>query len=128
MKLSTRVRYGMRAMIELAKQKGGKPVSLRAMAKSQNVSSKYLEQMAATMRRAGLIESIRGAEGGYRLAKPAEEITALDIYESLDVAGDPESCFKPACSRKEYCAVQDMWGEMFEAMRKVLASKTLKQL
>jgi len=128
MKLSTRVRYGVRAMVELAKQKDNKPVPLRQLAESQGISSKYLEQMAASLKIAGLIESVRGAEGGYRLARPAGEITVLDIYNVLDVAGDPIDCEDPGCERIKGCATRELWLELIQSIKKVLSSKNLQQL
>ena len=128
MKLSTRVRYGVRAMIELAKQKPGNHVPLRKLAENQAISTKYLEQMVAALKTAGLVESVRGAEGGYRLAKPANQITVLDIYKVLDVSGDPIDCLSPPCDRMLFCSTRELWAEMITAINKVLKSKTIKQL
>ena len=128
MKLSTRVRYGLRAMVELAKKKDRKPVPLRILAENQGISTKYLEQMAAALKIAGLIESVRGAEGGYRLARPAGGITVLDIYNVLDVAGDPIDCYVTPCDRLDHCAMRELWAEMVTCLHKVLASRTLQQL
>lgn len=134
MKLSTRVRYGVRAMIELAHNFEGKPVPLRKLAENQAISAKYLEQMATALKIAGLITSVRGAEGGYRLARPAEEITVWDIYAVLDVAVDVINCKKnpcadvEVCDRDGFCATQSMWMEVNTMMVNYLKSKTLKQL
>ncbi len=128
MKLSTRVRYGVRAMVELAKQRDNRPVPLRKLAENQDISPKYLEQMAASLKIAKLIESVRGAEGGYRLARPASEITVLDIYNVLDVSGDPIDCQESACHRQDYCVMREVWAEMVDSIRKVLSSKNLQQL
>ena len=78
MKLSTRVRYAVRAMVELAMQPDGNFVSLRELADKQDLSVKYLEQIISELRTADLVFSIRGAEGGYRLAKPAQKITVWE--------------------------------------------------
>ncbi len=128
MKLSTRVRYGVRAMVELAKQKDDTPIPLRKLAENQDISTKYLEQMAAALKIAGLIESVRGAEGGYRLARPSSEITVLDIYNVLDVSGDPIDCKNEPCHREPYCAVREVWEEMVEVMKKALGTKSLQSL
>ena len=106
MKLSTRVRYGVRAMIELAKQPSDRPIPLRELAQNQQISPKYLEQMAASLKIAGLIESVRGAEGGYRLARPAREITVWDIYNVLDVSVEPIECLSTHCKREPVCAAR----------------------
>ncbi len=128
MKLSTRVRYGVRAMVELAKQKENQPVPLRELADKQSISPKYLEQMAVSLKIAGLIESVRGAEGGYRLVRPAEEITIMDIYQVLAINSEPIDCHDPPCKRVEYCSAREVWADMIGAMKKSLQSKTLQQL
>lgn len=132
MKLSTRVRYGVRAMVELAKQGGDKPVPLRALAENQNISAKYLEQMATTLKIAGLVESVRGAVGGYRLARAPEEITIWDIYECLDVSVELVDCWKNPCSseceRCEYCSARELWTEISDKVESILKSHTLADL
>jgi Rrf2 family protein len=128
MKLSTRVRYGVRAMIELAKQPTDKPVPLRELAAHQNISPKYLEQMAASLKIAGLIESVRGADGGYRLARPAKDITIWDIYIVLDVAVEPIDCITKSCKRDSFCGARDLWLEMTRAITKILKTNNLAQL
>jgi len=84
MKLSTRGRYGLRAMYDLALRYGEGPVSLNSIADRQMVSLPYLEQLMAKLRRAGLASSSRGAQGGYELAKPPEEITVGDIVRVME--------------------------------------------
>ena len=129
MKLSTKVRYGLRAMIELAKQSDGQTVALRTLAQNQQISPKYLEQMAASLKIAGLIESVRGAEGGYRLARPAEQISAWDIYNVLDVAVEPIECVgKNRCNRDKICAAHELWSEITQTITSILKSHSLAQL
>ena len=128
MKLSTRVRYGVRAMIELAKQAENNPVPLRVLAKNQHISTKYLEQMVSSLKIAGLIESARGAEGGYRLARPARDITVWDIYNVLDVSVDPIECLRTPCSRENVCAARELWAEMTKSITTILKSRNLQQL
>jgi len=127
-KLSTRVRYGVRAMIELAKQPPGQAVPLRVLARNQTISPKYLEQMAAALKIAGLIESVRGAEGGYRLTRPPEHITVWDIYRTLDVAAEPIDCLSRECQRLGLCAASELWGRLSTALETILKSHNLKQL
>ena len=79
MKLSTRGRYGIHAMYELAANYGGSPVSIKALAEKQNIPEAYLEQLIAVLRKDELVVSIRGAQGGYRLARTPEEITVGDV-------------------------------------------------
>jgi len=128
MKLSTRVRYGLRAMIELAKQPDNTPVSLRVLAKNQLISTKYLEQMISSLKIAGLIESVRGAEGGYRLARPARSITVWDVYNVLDVSVEPVDCLRTNCSRENICSARELWVELTKSITIILKSRNLQQL
>ena len=128
MKLSTRVRYGVRAMVELAKQPDNKPIPLRLLAENQQISPKYLEQMASSLKIAGLLESIRGADGGYRISKPAEKITVWDIYKVLDISVQPADCFGANCSRAKLCSVQKLWMELADSIAVILKSYNLKDL
>lgn len=84
MKLSTKGKYGVKAMFELAMHEGAGPVSLKLIAERQNLSEHYLEQLAAPLRKAGLVSSVRGAQGGYVLARPAAEISVGDILRVLE--------------------------------------------
>ena len=84
MKLSTKGRYGLRALIDLAVYSGQEAVSIQSIAKRQNISDRYLEQLMGKLRRAGLVVSIRGAGGGYRLARPAGEISVGEVLRALE--------------------------------------------
>jgi len=134
MKLSTRVRYGVRAMIELAKYPEGEVVSLNNLAQNQRISNKYLEPMMTTLKIAGLVESVRGKLGGYRLAAPAKSITLWDIYSHLDTSSELIECLhqqanrKSSCSQLKTCAAHEVWVELSEAMVSVLKSKNIKDL
>ena len=130
MRLSTKVRYGMRAMIELARQAGDKPVMLRTIAERQGLSEKYLEQLFTHLRTAGLVKSERGARGGYRLARSADKITALDIYMALGGEAELIECAEhpERCDRHGDCPTIGLWRELGEALRRILAGKTLKEL
>ncbi|RDW21697.1 cysteine metabolism transcriptional regulator CymR [Oceanobacillus chungangensis] len=123
MKISTKGRYGLTIMIELAKNHGGGPMSLKAIAKENDLSEHYLEQLASPLRNAGLIKSIRGAYGGYVLAKEGKEITAGDIIRVLEgpitiVEGIEEE--KPA--------QQALWMKIRDAIKNVLDNTTLETL
>jgi len=128
MKLSTKVRYGVRAMVELAKPRHRSNVPLRELARNQGISAKYLEQMMSSLKIAGLVESVRGAEGGYRLTRPAGKITVLDVYKVLNVGGEIIDCRQPSCPRLACCAARQVWQDLIEAINHVLASRTLQQL
>ena len=86
MKLSTKGRYGLRALIDLALYSENETVSIASISARQNISESYLEQLIAKLRKAGLVTSVRGAGGGYKLAKPASEISVGDILRALEEA------------------------------------------
>jgi Rrf2 family protein len=115
-------------MIELAKQPDYNPIPLRVLAKNQQISTKYLEQMVTALKISGIIESVRGAEGGYRLARPANSITVWDIYNSLDTFVDPIECMHSPCKREKICGARELWEEMTKAITKILKSRNLQQL
>lgn len=131
MRLPTKARYGMRAMLDLALNGGERePVLMREIAARQGLPEKYLEQVLIPLRNAGLVRGVRGAGGGYRLARSPLEITLLEIVEAsigdlavVDCTADPGYC-----SRAETCATQVVWREMTEAIRDTLRSRTLADL
>jgi len=130
MKISTKVRYAMRAMVELASHEGDSPVLISSIAENQNLSKKYLETLLVSLKSSGLVRSVRGKQGGYALAKPAEDITAEDIYRAVegdlmlvDCLGDHDSC-----ERTLTCPAMELWEEINDAVRDILKNKTLKQL
>ena len=92
MKLSTKGRYGLRAMIDLARYSEEEPVSIGSIAMRQGISERYLEQLVAKMKKAGLVKSIRGASGGYVLAKDSSEISVGDILRALEGSLEPVKC------------------------------------
>ena len=130
MKISTKIRYGMRAMIELARNKGEEPVMLGIIARSQNLSDKYLEQLFTLLRNAGLVKSERGSKGGYRLAKDASEITAYDIFIALNGPLELIECTvnKDCCDRFSSCDAAGMWKEISDSIKTILESKSLAEL
>ena len=128
MKLSKKVEYGLRAMVELAKHVEGEPVSRQKVVESQDIPRKYLEQIFFLLARHGLVQSTLGVRGGYSLAKPADKITAFDVYRCLDTTGDPIDCPGGPCEHKDTCASRELWSELVESMRNTLQSYTLEQL
>ena len=130
MNISTKGRYGLRAMIELALRYEEGPLSLREIADSQQISYKYLEQLVPSLKAEGLIESYQGSKGGYSLKKAPDEISALEVVKALDGSLAPVECVEDPklCDRYSFCATQELWNEINESLRKLLRSKTLKQL
>jgi len=130
MKLSTRGRYGVRAMLELAMNAGKGPVPLRDLASRQEISAKYLEQLLIPLKSAGLVKSVRGARGGYLLAGSAENITLYDVVRSLEGPLAPVECVEDPeyCDRVGGCTVHLVWGEMGKMLVDFLTSITLTDL
>jgi len=130
MKLSSLTRYGIRAMLELAFEYGKKPLQIKSIADRENISNKYLEQLIAMLKSAGLVRSVRGPRGGYMLAKPPQEISLKDIFVTLEGPITSVDCLKhseftPNCTD---CATRQIWNEIQDAISNVLSSKTLRDL
>ena len=130
MKLSTRTRYGIRAVIELAQHQADRPLQLKAIAERQDISIKYLEQLMGVLRSAGFVRSVRGAKGGYVLARPPAQITLYDVFRSLEGPVTTTECVEDAtsCERSIDCAARKVWTQLEEAIRHVLAGITLADL
>jgi Rrf2 family protein len=130
MKISTKIRYGARAMLELASHYGEGPIELKEIAKRENISLKYLEQVINPLRAAGLVKSIRGAKGGYSLAKPPSEICLYDVVETLDGPLNLLECLRDSkvCQKVPSCVTRDIWQEVSEAISKIFYSVTLEDM
>lgn len=127
MKISTKGIYALEAMIELASRNTA-CVSIRDIADARNCSVKYLEQIFKQLKKAQLLISIRGKDGGYQIAKDPEEITAKDIILAVEEKLDPVVCLSHTCTRSGICRTQPVWMGMQEQIYKVLESKSLKYL
>lgn len=127
--VSTRAQYGMRALVEVALS-GGSPVSLKTIAQRQDLSQQYLEQIFSLLRRAGIVESVRGAHGGYRLARPTHEIDSLEVVELLEGSVAPVACLddNESCLRVGNCSTESLWRQVDVAVREVLGRTTLADL
>lgn len=130
MKISTKGRYALRLMLDLALTGGEAPVSLRDVAQRQDISDKYLEQIITPLSRAGLVRSVRGAGGGYLLTRPPEEYTVGEILRVLEGSLAPVSCAedKRCCGRAEQCVTQEVWQEIAQAVSAVVDRLTLGDL
>jgi len=130
MRLSTKGRYGARAMLDLALNSGEGPILLRDIARRQEVSEKYLEHSITALRKAGLVRSIRGARGGYVLAKLPSQIRLSEIMEVLEGSMAPVECVDDAqvCHRAKLCVTRDIWAKMKEAIDNILESITLQDM
>jgi len=130
MKLSTRTRYGLRALVDLAISGTGQPVQLKDIAERQQISLSYLEHLINPLISAGIIKSTRGARGGIVLVKPPEQVKLNKIIEILEGPLAPVDCLMDtkSCPRSGLCATQDLWNEMKQAMENVLESTSLQDL
>lgn len=129
MKLSTKGRYGVKAMVDLAINYGKNPVSIKIISERQNISEYYLEQLFSTLRKAKLINSIRGAMGGYVLAKSPEEIRIYDILEVLEGPIEISTCLdNDNCNNIDCCATRILWKKIKDSIDNVTKSITLKDI
>ncbi|NLM41487.1 MAG: Rrf2 family transcriptional regulator [Firmicutes bacterium] len=134
MRVSTRGEYGVRAMFDLALNYGSGPIPLRAVAERQLISETYLEQLMGALRKAGLVASKRGAQGGYELAHPPERITIGQVIRVLEGPITPLDCLDsdsgggPYCDQPEQCVLRGLWKKLQDSMESVLDNTTLEDL
>jgi len=130
MKLSTRTRYGLRALVELASQHEEGPVIARTIAENQGISKKYLDNIFTSLRLAGLLRTVHGATGGYLLARPPESITVADVIMALEGEVSPVDCVDhpDLCNRSADCVTRPVWQELRDAMVVVLERHTIAEL
>jgi len=130
MKLSTKGRYAIRAMLDLAQHYGEGLVLLKDIARRQEISERYLEHLFLALKAAGLVSSVRGARGGFALTHPPADVKLIDIVRIcegqisiVECVTDPEYC-----TRSQRCATRDIWREVKEAVEGILDSLTLQDL
>jgi Rrf2 family cysteine metabolism transcriptional repressor len=130
MKLSTRARYGIRAMLELAQNEGKGPMQIKSIGQHQEISVKYLEQLLSILKSSGFVRSIRGARGGYMLAESADKIKLSDVFNCLEGPLITTECLEDNeyCSRANECVTRELWAEVQSAVKNVLDSFTLEDL
>lgn len=130
MKISTKGRYALRLMLDLALAEPGEPIPLRNVAERQDISDKYLEQIVTPLSRAGLVRSIRGAGGGYMLTRAPSQYTVGEILRPLEGSLAPVSCVdgSECCGRAEQCVTLEVWREIQQAVSGVVDRITLADL
>jgi len=129
MKISTKGRYALRLMLDIALHSGGQPVSLRDVAGRQEISDKYLEQIVTQLTRAGLLRSVRGAGGGYLLTRDAKDYAVGDILRTMEGNLAPVECAAAGrCSRLDRCAAAEVWQRIAAAVDAVVDGVTLADL
>ena len=130
MKISTKGRYGTRALLELALHQEEKPMLLKDIARRQQISLQYLDRLISPLVTNGMIRSIRGAKGGVKLARPPEQIKLSEVIQLLEGSTAPVECINNPgiCERSESCVTRDLWEKIKNAMDEVLESTTLQDL
>ena len=132
MKLSTKGRYGLRAIIDLARYSEREPVSINSIAARQEISERYLEQLVALMKKAGLVKSIRGASGGYVLARNPEEISLGDVLRALEGSLEPVKCAAfsdgEECMAAGGCVTKYVWQKINESISRTVDEIHLDEL
>ena len=129
MKLTTKGRYGVKAMVDLAINYGKEPVSIKSIAERQNISECYLEQLFSPLRKANLIKSVRGAQGGYILSNDPKDITVAEIMEVLEGPIEISDCLdEEVCSNIDCCATRLLWARIKDSIDSVMQSTTLQDM
>lgn len=131
MMISTKGRYALRIMVDLAQHDGGAPVSVREIAERQDISGKYMEQIISVLTRAGLLRSVRGAQGGYHLARKPEEITVGMILRATEGDLAPVECVIQGaehCQRSSLCPSRAVFKKVYSAINDVIDGVHLSDL
>ena len=131
MKISTKGRYALRLMLDLALNNTGEYITIKSIAARQEISEKYLEQIISLLNRAGYVRSVRGAQGGYRLAKEPVEYTVGMILRLTEGSLAPVDCLEDdngECNRNNGCVTKDVWMELYAAIKSVVDHITLQDL
>ena len=131
MKFSTKSRYALRLMAELARYAPGTTVPLKEISERQNLSLKYLEQIVTPLARVGLVKSERGSQGGYRLSRPAAQITAGDILRAVEGEIVPVPCLATSaesCPHRAQCETLGFWEGLNQVINQYIDSATLEKL
>ena len=130
MKLSTKGRYGTRALLDIALHQEPKPVPLRDIARRQEISLSYLEQLIGPLIEGGVIRSVRGVGGGVSLAKSPDEIKLSEVIRLLEGSIALVKCVNDptACNRSDFCITRDIWSEINKSMESVLEATTLQEM
>ncbi|MDD6193778.1 MAG: Rrf2 family transcriptional regulator [Lachnospiraceae bacterium] len=131
MKVSTKGRYAIRFLLDLAKNSQGKPVRIKDIAGRQDISDKYLEQVVSVLHKAGFVKSVRGPQGGYTLTREPEEYTIGEILRLTEGNMAPVACLadeENECERADKCSTLPLWKKLDAAIRDVIDTTTLADL
>ena len=131
MRISTKGRYAIKLMLDLATNDNGEPIRLKDVARRQEISEKYLEQIISSLKKAGYVKSLRGAQGGYMLAREPKTYTVGTILRLTEGSMKPVACLEDEpnqCSKAGECVTLHLWKMLDEAMESVLDKVTLQDL
>ncbi len=130
MKISTKGRYGLRILLDLALHDGEEPRLIRDIAESQQISPKYISRLIIDLRRAGLVRSIRGSKGGFRLAQKPEAVTLLEVMEVMEGPLSIVDCVQSPrrCERNEACVTREIWNRVNTEIRESMRKITLQEI
>ncbi|MGQ9696013.1 MAG: RrF2 family transcriptional regulator [Thermodesulfobacteriota bacterium] len=136
MKLSTKSRYGLRAIFDLAYHAGGLPTQIKEISRRQKVTPRYLEQIFQKLKQAGLVRSIRGPKGGYYLAREPEKISVADVIGAVEETVDPVLCGRPSrrnnkkkkCPLEKNCVAREIWREAGQILNQYFASISINRM
>jgi len=129
MNITSKSKYAVRALVELARRNPDAPVPLMLIAEARGIPAQFLEQLFAALRRAGLLQSFRGVHGGFSFNRPPDQITVLDVVEILDGPIEPALCTgEDTCDRRSACSVGDVWIQAKLSVETVLSGVTIQDL
>jgi Rrf2 family protein len=133
MQISTKGRYGLRAMVDMSLHYNEGPMALRVISERQGISESYLEQVFTNLRKSGLVKASRGSQGGYELSRPASQITTAQILQALEGPIVPVFCVDdtgsgPGCEREKGCVTRSFWEELRDQINDFLEKTTLQDL
>ena len=131
MKISTKGRYGLRILLDIALYRvGDKPRMIREIANNQEISEKYISRLIIELRKAGMVKSIRGSKGGYRISREPKEITLLDVVEVMEGPVSIVDCVsaRDCCPRIASCVTREIWTELNNQIREALQKITLQEI
>ena len=130
MRITTKGRYALRAIINMALNNDNAPISIKKISNHENISPIFLEQIFTKLKKAGITESVRGASGGFRMAKPIEEISVLEILEAVEEGVTLAPCTKEGhnCERKDECILNRFWGDAETVIESHLGQQTIRNI
>lgn len=129
MKMSSKARYGLYVAVELAKNyESGNVVNVANLSQSTGVTEKYLEQIIALMKKANIVESLRGANGGYKLTTSPENVTVGCILRAVEDNLEIVDCLHSGCANSGKCVARNLWGKLYDNINSYLDTISLKQL